>query len=180
MRQLLARSGTSSLDGLVNNRSPLMRAAMGNKPAMVSALLGMGASIGFTNKEGWTALHLAAKHGAVPVVDALVDAGADLEARSNSGRTPLALACRSKQLPAAKKLLDRGANTSTTDNTGWTLLFQAARAGSMEVVKWLVEELNVDPSIEVGGRPAEKLAKAKNHEEVARYLHDAVVNNLPQ
>ena len=118
VRQLLARSGTSSLDGLVNNRSPLMRAAMGNKPAMVSALLGMGASIGFTNKEGWTALHLAAKHGAVPVVDALVDAGADLEARSNSGRTPLALACRSKQLPAAKKLLDRGANTSTTDKLG--------------------------------------------------------------
>lgn len=61
---------------------------------------------------------------------------------------------------------------------GWTLLFQAARAGSLEVVKWLVEELNADPSLEVGGRPAEKLADTNGHIEVAKYLRD-IVDSLP-
>lgn len=171
----LVRLGTP-IDGLVKKRSPLMRATMGNKLATVIVLLDMGASVNFTNEEGWTALHLAAIHGAVPVVDALVDAGADLEVRSNSGRTPLAMACRKKQHAAAQKLLERGADLSTRDNAGWTLLFQAARAGSMKVVKWLVEDLNFDPSLEVYGRPAGKLADVNEHKEVAKYLYDAVKN----
>ncbi|XP_045124086.1 caspase-9-like isoform X2 [Portunus trituberculatus] len=169
----LVRQGTP-LEGLVNKRSPLMRAAMGNRVAMVRALLDMGASVDFKNEDGWTALHIAAKHDAVAVAEALLDAGADIEARSNSGRTPLALACNQKKLSMAKKLLERGADASTTDGTGWTLLFQAVRSGSLEVVRWLVEEVGVDPRCASGGKTAKQLADSKGHAHVSRYLDDAI------
>ncbi|KAG0729701.1 Caspase-7 [Chionoecetes opilio] len=170
----LVRLGTP-LDALVDRRSPLMRATMANKVPMVRALLDMGATVDFTNEDGWTALHLAANHNSAAVVDMLMEAGAELEARSNTGRTPLAQACRKKQLAVAKKLLQRGANTSTRDDTGWPLLFQGARAGSLPVVRWLVEEVGADPRHKINnGKSAEKFADDHGFTDVATYLRDAV------
>ncbi|KAK8384928.1 hypothetical protein O3P69_014475 [Scylla paramamosain] len=171
----LVRQGTPT-ESLVNKRSPLMRAAMGNRLGMARVLLDIGASVDFMNEEGWTALHVAAKHDAADVAEALLDAGADMEARSNSGRTPLAMACNQRKLTVAKKLLERGADTSTRDGTGWALLHQAARGGSLEVVRWLVEEVGVDPNYAPGGKTAKELADNKEHADVSKYLSDIAAN----
>ncbi|KXZ46400.1 hypothetical protein GPECTOR_44g75 [Gonium pectorale] len=55
---------------------------------VVAAFLSMGLNPNTSNKEGDTALHVAARAGHVEVCKALVDAGADVLKRNNKNRTP--------------------------------------------------------------------------------------------
>lgn len=52
----------------------------------------------------------------------------------------------------------------------------AARGGSLPVVTWLVEELDVDPRLEISGKTADMLAESKKHHVVAGYLKDVLRN----
>jgi ankyrin repeat protein len=64
------------------------------------------------DKDGWTALHVAAKRDHPEVIARLLDAGADIESEDESGKTPLTYATETGSMHAASLLQSRGASTS--------------------------------------------------------------------
>jgi ankyrin repeat protein len=73
---------------------------------------------------GLTALHFAARQGAMHAVQALVDGGADIDQVSPADRTsPLLIATINGHFDAAKYLLDHGANPNLASEAGMTPLY---------------------------------------------------------
>jgi ankyrin repeat protein len=66
--------------------------------------------LGDQDKDGRTALHLAAATGHQEAINALIDAAADTSVKDKEGLTPLALADKCKQHEALKLLCDLGAH----------------------------------------------------------------------
>ncbi|MFC6103493.1 ankyrin repeat domain-containing protein [Olivibacter domesticus] len=67
--------------------SPLISAALFNKPEMVKLLIDAGADLDFQNKEGSTALITAAFFGRPEIVKMLLDSGADKTIKNKYGAT---------------------------------------------------------------------------------------------
>jgi len=68
---------------------PLIAAALNNHLHIVEVLLKHGANINLTNRNGNTALHLAATYGRVEVIRLLLARGADINVTTHSNKTPL-------------------------------------------------------------------------------------------
>ncbi|MCJ1250247.1 hypothetical protein MMC30_007473 [Trapelia coarctata] len=78
--------------------TPLHSAVSWNREAVTQLLLAdPRTKVNATNKEGWTALHLAAFDGYKDIVRLLLTHGADIEAREIEGRTALQLAMAGKE-----------------------------------------------------------------------------------
>ena len=69
--------------------SPLIVAALFNKPGIADYLIENGADLNFKNNEGSTALHSAAFFGRAEIVSKLLRHGADTGIRNNAGSTAL-------------------------------------------------------------------------------------------
>jgi len=111
-------------------------AAKGDKPAAAPAGADKkgiaGLTRGYTYDEllgkqgGFTALHFAARQGAMRSIQALVDAGANVnEASAGDHTTPLVMATINGQFDIAKYLLDHGANPNIQSDAGMSPLFAA-------------------------------------------------------
>jgi uncharacterized protein len=74
------------------------------------------------NKEGYTALHLAAMSYRLDIVEILVNNGADIHIRCNEGDSPLFV---STDKEISKYLIEKGVDIHTRFNDGCTLLFSA-------------------------------------------------------
>jgi ankyrin repeat protein len=75
---------------------------------------------------GLTALHFAARQGALQTVKALVESGADVNRVSPADNTsPLVIATINGQFDTAAYLLDRGANPNLSSELGMTALYAA-------------------------------------------------------
>ena len=91
-----------------------------------------GVTRGYTYDEllgkqgGFSALHFAARQGAMRTVQALVDAGANVnEPSAGDHTTPLVMATINGQFDIAQYLLDHGANPNMDTDAGMTPLFGA-------------------------------------------------------
>ncbi|CAJ1355637.1 unnamed protein product [Effrenium voratum] len=67
------------------------------------------------DRQGRTALVLAARHGRLQVCEVLVAARADVEATDFLDKTPLAYAAAARHTEIARLLLDHGAEVEATD-----------------------------------------------------------------
>ena len=75
---------------------------------------------------GLTALHFAARQGAMSTAKVLVDAGTDINAISAAdGNTPIVIATINGQFDLANYLLDHGANPNISSEIGMTPLYAA-------------------------------------------------------
>ena len=83
-------------------RTPLMAAMQTCNERVISLLLTHGAAVNATDRENWTALHMAAVKGKREAVEQLLNAGADFMAIDFLGRTPAAVA---KENSGAAELL---------------------------------------------------------------------------
>ena len=113
-------------------------AAEAGDEALVSQLIGQGATPDWKGPSKWTALHRAAIEGHTPVVTRLLDAGWSLEARDWDGNTPLTLAAARGHQETVKCLLLRGANIDCQCNAKDTPLHEASSDGRTEMIKTLL------------------------------------------
>lgn len=86
------------------------------------------------NKDGWTALHLCAKHGKPDFVKTLVETGGDINALATDGRTPLMIAVCAKEPKVVDELLRNGADVNATDAARRTALEVACSLASRQDV----------------------------------------------
>ena len=122
------------------------------------------------DKDGWTALMLAARYNQSEVAKVLLDNGANVNHDSKDDWTALMLAARNNQSEVAKVLLDNGANVNYEDKDGWTALRLAARYNYSEVAKVLLDNgANVNHDSK-DDWTALMLAARNNQSEVAKVL----------
>jgi len=111
-------------------------------------------------KDGWTALHFAARQNSAEVIAKLIEMGADFDQKTVMGRTPLAVAVRyNKTTEAASCLLRHGASPEATDNEGDTPLHTAAQQGFIDAIVTLIEVgADTDATNRFGWTPLHKAA----------------------
>ncbi|MBA3455114.1 MAG: ankyrin repeat domain-containing protein [Deltaproteobacteria bacterium] len=99
-----------------------------------------GAKISVADHNGWTPLHLAARHGSIRLVRYLLSRGVARSQPDEDGNTPLHL---TTDVAMAKLLVTRGANLGAANEEGMTPLHSAARWSVCEsypdLVKLLVD-----------------------------------------
>lgn len=122
------------------------------------ALIKAGASLEARDRDGETALILAASKGRTSVVQALLDHGANIEARDHRGRTPLLAAADwyagiegGQNLPSSGEalpiLLASGAAVNARDRNGMTALHLVARNYNREDDLKRLLSAGADPNI---------------------------------
>lgn len=150
--EVLLQTGESADAPGPNVETPLMAAALNDRPGIAAILLAAGADVMARNKGGLTPLHAAAYGGSVEVAALLLDNGAVLEDRENvSGATPLMLAAEQGQLAVAELLIERGADIGQPDRDGFTPLSQAWAKQRTEMVRLLKAHGATCQSVEMLG-----------------------------
>lgn len=79
---------------------------------MVSLLLGQGADINACDKNGWTALHFAAKAGYLNVVKLLTESGASPKFETKEGKVSICFAAAANHSDVLSFLMKRDHNTN--------------------------------------------------------------------
>lgn len=90
--------------------TPLMRAALQGKRALVQELLALGVNVNARNDDGNNALWLACVPRDAGIVQDLIDAGIDLNNRNDAGSTAMMYTASSDRPELLKLLLDAGAD----------------------------------------------------------------------
>ncbi len=105
-------------------------------------LIDKGAKTEIKNKNGYTALIMAADKGNEGVASVLLNSGAHIEARDAHGMTPLMHAALSGKKGVAGLLIDRGADVNAVAGgfMRWTPLILAADSGKADIVRLLIEK----------------------------------------
>lgn len=102
-----------------------------NRP-LVKALIDRGVDLTAVNKDGNTALHIAAKVGNVEIATRLLKAGADVNAVGSGGATPLHYAAHTAGKRMVQALLGWEATPNAKDNEGNTALDLAKDRGMVQ------------------------------------------------
>jgi ankyrin repeat protein len=100
-------------------------------------LIRNGANVNEKDREKYTPLHLASRHGHIDIVRELIRCGASVHERDMDG-TPLHTASRYGHVDIVRELIKSGAHVNEKDRCGWTSLHIASRYGSIEVTRELI------------------------------------------
>jgi ankyrin repeat protein/uncharacterized GH25 family protein len=120
----------------VQDRTPLILAAMAGHTNLVEVLLANKADLQATDMFGRSALHWAALLAQGDMVQVLLADGADLNARSKGGDTPLHEAAHggnTNMVEIIKILLANGADINATNNAGGTPLSEVVAVENRSV-----------------------------------------------
>ncbi len=140
-----------------NDNMVLMLAVMGNffgdeGEKAIDALVKAKVPVEAKNKDGHTALMLAAREGQDDNVQLLLARGAKVDERANDGWTPLMLAAYNGQTFAADLLLKAKADVKAKDSKGvWDALMLALAEGRGGVAEKLIEAGAAIPAGPVNG-----------------------------
>lgn len=121
----------------------LMQTVQRDNREFFDFLLKRRARLNVRNRNGETALSLAAYRGALEFVRSLVEAGADINLY---GWSPLIYAAFNGHADVAEYLIKRGAEVNAVTENGSTALLFAARFGHIELVRLLLR-YKADPNI---------------------------------
>ncbi len=143
-----------------NGDTLLVQAVRRDLPELFDYLLQRRARLNMRNRNGETALSIAAYTGKLTYVQRLVGAGADV---NFYGWSPLAYAAYNGHAEIASYLIKHGADVNAKTENGSTALFFAARFGHSEIVDLLLRN-SADPTIanEVGETAVDWALKSGN------------------
>lgn len=109
----------------VARNGELRRAASQGETERVTQLLEQGADPNSRNRFGSTALHLAARHGHLPVVELLLSHCAATSLRDNHGNTPAVLATWGVHREVLRTILERAVDLPALEKEvclGWAII----------------------------------------------------------
>ncbi len=112
--------------------------------------LEQGADINAVNKEGETALMVAALEGRTDMARFLIERGADLNAKDSVGATPLLYAALGGSLETIKLLIDKGSNLNARTRDGQTVLSISRMKGNQAAVELLEQAVERNRSPQHG------------------------------
>lgn len=134
-REIAAKADLEMTDG--GEHTPLMRAAMFNRAAVITRLAKAGARLN-TRLEFETALHMAARENHVEAIKALAAAGADVNARAPDYDTPVMVAVVRGHVRALAALVDARADVNLGNPADTTPIGRAIGLGNLALVKQLL------------------------------------------
>jgi uncharacterized protein len=144
-------------------------------------LTAAGASRLARDREGDTALSLAARNGRLSFIDALI-AGAstserrEIDAPDAHGSTPLLLAAKAGRTDVAKRLIEAGADVGAIDAAGQTALSAAVYADNAEIAALLLSHGAKADSVDRSGKGVICYAAARGSAQVVAKLIEAGVD----
>ncbi len=116
----------------------LKEVGAGNKENVV-LFLKAGMDVNAVDKEGSTALMIAAEKGDIELARVLLQNGADVNARNRDGYTALMYAAYKGSAEVVELLLENNADVNARDKDGWTALRYAVLQGRNDIVKLLAK-----------------------------------------
>lgn len=128
------------------------------------------------NREGFTALHYAARHGYVEIANLLLAERADVNARAGKGDTPLHYAAWYGHKETVQLLLSNKAEVDVRNGIGDTPLYDAAANGQIEEVGMLLAAKADVNARTPRGCTALSVAASDGREDVVRLLIDNGAN----
>lgn len=154
----------------ISGNTLLMLAVRENNEQLLEQLILRRARLNVRNRDGDTAVRMAAFGGKLPFVQRLVEAGAEV---NMYGWSPLSYAAFNGHAAIVEYLLKRGAEINATTENGFTALLIAARNGHLSVVDVLLKQ-KADPNIaSESGETALDWAERTDNSEIAQRLRDA-------
>lgn len=150
--------------------SLLIQAVREDMPELVEALLKRRARLDFRNRNGETAISIAAYLGKLDYVQRLAEAGARLDF---TGWPPLVYAVFNNHPQVVEYLIKKGANINAKSEIGATSLLLASRSGETDMVKFLLKH-HADPTIadQNGDTPIDVALKGDN-KQIIELLREA-------
>jgi ankyrin repeat protein len=128
------------------------------------------------NREGFTALHYAARHGYVEIAKLLLAERADVNAKTGKGDTPLHYAAWYGHKETVQLLLSSNADVGVRDGIGRMPLFDAAANGQIEEVGMLLAAKADVNARTLRRYTALSVAASDGYEDVAQLLIDNGAN----
>ncbi|MCE5316095.1 MAG: ankyrin repeat domain-containing protein [Parachlamydia sp.] len=125
--------------GVDDDATLLHVAAKNGHVEAIKDLIGHGADVNQTIRNGNTPLHIASLNGRLAVTLELIESGTDVKKANLIGATPLHLAARNGHAAVILALLEHGAPVDSEDNNGWTPLHYASENGHEECIVTLIE-----------------------------------------
>lgn len=148
----------------------LVQAIRSDVPELFDYLLQRRARVNTRNKNGETALSIAAYTGKLAYVKRLVEAGAEI---NFFGWPPLSYAAYNGHLAVVDYLLKHGAEVNATTENGSSALFFAARFGHIEVIKLLLANKADATIVNDNGETAVDWAMKSRNTDIADLLRAA-------
>jgi ankyrin repeat protein len=145
----------------------------------VSAFLSAGTKLDMLDKEGRTALVLAAQQNNVSLCSLLLARGANPDLVDSQKQSPLHAACAAGAPDAIVALLLGGAAVDLRDNAGRTPLYLAAQNGLLDAIRLLAERgANLNTS-DTAGRFAVGIAKMAGRNDAVALLLSLGATDAP-
>lgn len=127
---------------------PIHTAILNNQLPNIKLLLALDNGPMLADRNGWAALHYAARKSTPEILDYCCQATPDIDIPDTTGRTPLMLAADLGNLPAMEQLIEHGAKVNSVDQHGLTVLHHAVDSGNKNVVRLLLKNPAVDINAE--------------------------------
>lgn len=155
-------------------REDLWKAIQCGDRDQVEQLLQQGVPVNAVDKNGYSALHLAAEAyrpvGSQVILALLLEHGANIHASTRDGMTPLHCAARSGMTERARLLIEHGASLQALDTDRKTPLHTAVESNQKEVVGLLLSSgSGIDGKNLYGSTPL-RMAETSGFKEIAALI----------